>query len=84
MYSRGTSTGVVPFTWPRRQLRRQTRQRLFALPKSPVGGALSINGNTGNAGVAVLQVQWKATLVIHCLRSFLIIISLHALTTTHI
>ena len=30
--------------------RRQTRQRLFTLPKSPAGEVLSINGNSGNAG----------------------------------
>ena len=42
--------GCFPFTSPRRQRRRQTRQRLFTLPKSPAGDVLSINGNSGNAG----------------------------------
>ena len=42
--------GCFPFTSPRRQRRRQTRQRLFTLPKSPAGDMLSINGNSGNAG----------------------------------
>ena len=42
---------VPSFTSPRRQRRRQTRQRLFTLPKSPVDDVvLSINGNVGNAG----------------------------------
>ena len=41
---------VPSFTSPRRQHRRQTRQRLFTLPKSPAGDVLSINGNFGNAG----------------------------------
>ena len=42
--------GRFPFTPPRQQRRRQTRQRLFTLPKSPAGDVLSINGNSGNAG----------------------------------
>ena len=42
--------GRFPFTSPRRQRRRQTRQRLFTLTKSPTGDVLSINGNIGNAG----------------------------------
>ena len=33
----------------RPQRRRQTRQRLFTLPKPPADKALSINGNTVNA-----------------------------------
>ena len=54
--------GRFPFTSPRRQRRRQTRQRLFTLPKSSAGNALSINGNTGNAAITVLQVKWKEPL----------------------
>ena len=42
--------GRFPFTSPRRQHRRQTRQRLFTLLESPAGDVLSINGNSGNAG----------------------------------
>ena len=42
--------GCFPFTSPRRQHRRQTRQRFFTLPKSPAGDALSVNANIGNAG----------------------------------
>ena len=41
--------GCFPFTSPRRQRRRQTRQRLFTLPKSPAGDVLSIRCNSGNA-----------------------------------
>ena len=54
--------GRLPFTSLRQQHRRQTRQRLFMLPKSPAGDVLSINGNSANAGDTdpVLPVEWKA------------------------
>ena len=45
-----TGLGCFPFTSPRRQRCRQTQQRLFTLPKSPAGDALSIHGNSSHAG----------------------------------
>ena len=45
-----TKLGRFSFTSPRRWRRRQTRQRLFTLPKSPAGDVLSIIGNSVNAG----------------------------------
>ena len=40
--------GRFLFTSPHQQRHRQTRQRLFPLPQSPAGDALSINGKTGD------------------------------------
>ena len=46
----GFSRGRFLFRSLRPQRRRQTRQRLFTLPKQPADEALSTNGNIVNAG----------------------------------
>ena len=53
--------GRFPFTSPRRQRHRQTRQRLFTSPLSTAGDTLSINDKTGILlAILVLPVKWKA------------------------
>ena len=53
------SLGCSQFTLPHRQRRRQTRQHLFTLPKSPAGDVLSIIGNSGNAGDTSFDQFWR-------------------------